>query len=158
MPRIELAYFLDKAIRVFLAALLVVIGGVLPRPGLADPGCLRYMPERVSLQGILKRMTFPGPPGYRSIAAGDARETDYYLLLSTPLCLDGDEKDETAYPQKDVKSIQLSLDAPGTARLKPLLGQPVTLSGALFAAHTLHHHAAAVLSEVRLETPSHGVR
>ena len=154
MTRIEFERRPSSIDRVFLAALLIVCGSAMPRPGFADPECERYMPERVSLHGTLKRMTFPGPPGYRSIAAGDARETDYDLILANVICLDGDEKDDTAYPQNDVRSVQLALDARGTARLKPLLGRPVHLSGALFAAHTLHHHASAVLTEVRLESLS----
>lgn len=117
-----------------------------------DGPCLPYLPDRVSLSGTIRQMTFAGPPGYKSIAAGDAEETGYYLALDVPVCLDGDPKDDTAYPQKDVRLVQLALDLGGEAAMTRSLGRVARLSGALFAAHTMHHHAPVVMTEVVVDT------
>jgi len=110
--------------------------------------CLRYEPEVVAVTGVLTRKVFPGPPNYESIQQGDQEETGFYLEPSSPVCMMGSRnpaKDDNG-PIAEVRLIQLVLDSVGYARLRPHLGQQITLRGQLFAAFTGHHHAPLLLA------------
>ena len=117
----------------------------------AQATCLRYEPDTVAVTGTLVRKTFPGPPNYESVQGGDAPETGFYLELNPPACTvasrDSMDTDDTT--ERDVRLIQLVLDAGGYARLRPLLGRSVTLRGSLFHSFTGHHHATLLLRDVK---------
>jgi len=112
--------------------------------------CLAYDPAFQELSGKLVKQSFPGLPNYESIKNGDAAETGFYLLLAKPICTTGDPKDGTAYPQKNIMSIQLVLDQKGYSLLRKYLGKSVTIRGTLFAAHTGHHHAKVLMERTSL--------
>ena len=40
-----------------------------------------FQPIKTTLVGIVETQTFPGPPGYESIAQGDKIESGWYLKL-----------------------------------------------------------------------------
>jgi hypothetical protein len=112
--------------------------------------CLPYRPSVVTLTGVVRRHTFAGPPGYQSIAEGDALETGFYLHLKRPVCtIAGDEPLPDRQPLDGVQLVQLVLDKAGYDRLRPRLGKQVTLRGTLFAWHTGHHHAPLLLDVER---------
>jgi hypothetical protein len=118
--------------------------------------CLRYEPDTVVLTGILRRHTYPGPPNFESVRAGDAPETGYYLHLGHPVCASRQyasdaEVDAAAARHVDARLVQLVLDSAGYARLRPLLGQRVTLRGRVFSAFTGHHHAPLVMTVLPAE-------
>jgi len=110
--------------------------------------CLSYEPDTVSLTGTVRRHTFPGPPNYESIGKGDEPEPGFYLHMARPVCTIG--RDDVDVAARGVRLVQLVLDSAGYARLRPLLGRPVTLRGTLFHAFSGHHHAALLL---RVLTP-----
>ena len=56
-----------------IISLLLVL--VLAGPAQAKNECLKYEPEIVEVAGVLETKTFPGPPNYESIEAGDRPET-----------------------------------------------------------------------------------
>jgi hypothetical protein len=112
-----------------------------------EVGCLKYEPDTVSLTGILRRHTFPGPPNYESISAGDEPETGFYLHLARPVCTL--QRDMIDYAQRGIRLVQLVLDSAGYATLLPHLGQRVTLRGTMFARITAHHHAPLLLEVLR---------
>ena len=109
------------------------------------PWCLSYEPDTVQITGTLQRLMFPGPPNYESVAGGDAPETGFYLLLTKPVCTNGDSASDDTYPLQEADTVQLVLDSAGYACLRPFLGQQRTLSGTLFARSTGHHHAPLLL-------------
>lgn len=126
----------------------IVLIGCFPHWVRAEDFCLQYAPAKVVLSGELERLTFPGRPNYESVAGGDEPETGFYLKLPQALCINGDKASADAYPQKDVRLIQLVLDRQGYSALKSSLGKTVTLNGSLFAQHTGHHHAPLLLENV----------
>lgn len=101
---------------------LAVLFGCLPLNWVrAEENCLQYAPAKVTLSGKLERLTFPGRPNYESVAEGDEPETGFYLELPHAICTTGDKATWDAYPQKDVRLIQLVLDPKGYSALKSSL-------------------------------------
>jgi hypothetical protein len=115
---------------------------------LAAPGCLPYGPDTVSITGTLARHMFYGAPGFGEDPEHDAKETGFYLELPAPACTHAGQ-DYTDPPLTGVRLVQLVLDAGGYARLRPFLGQRVTLRGTLFGAITGHHHAPILLDVLK---------
>src|SRR3954464_2461761 len=102
-------------------------------PACAGAACLTYT-DRVRLQGVLERKTFPGPPNYSSVAKGDSPEVAWLLRLGAPVCVDADPADADGFSVKIEKLRRLQL-APSAAEFKrqaKRLGSPVTVSGKLF--------------------------
>src|SRR4051812_15391663 len=121
-------------------------------PACAGAACLTYT-DRVRLQGVLERKTFPGPPNYSSVGKGDTPEVAWLLRLDRPACVDADPRDTDGFSVAigTLRRVQL---APTQAQFRSeakRLGSRVTVSGKLFGAHTGHHHAAALLGDVRFE-------
>ena len=114
----------------------------------ADPsahgGCLAYGPDTVTLSGTLERRTYPGRPNYESVARGDEAETGFYLALPRSVCVSR-SLDEINQPTVGVSRVQLVLNRPAYARLRPYLMKRVTVRGTLFHSHTGHHHAELLL-------------
>jgi uncharacterized protein DUF4431 len=109
--------------------------------------CLRYEPTVVTLRGTLVRKTFPGPPGYESIAQGDRPETYWILHLSQPLCVEQDKEEPRLNPeQKNIRAVQLVVDPNLYEKQKGLIGKAVIVTGTLFGSHTGHHHTAVLLN------------
>jgi len=109
---------------------------------------LRYEPDTVAITGLLVRKTFPGPPNYESIAKGDTPETGFYLELALSICTTASSDSDVHPATEGVHLVQLVLDQPGYDRLRPRLGQKVTVRGTLFAPNTGHHHAPLLLKVV----------
>ena len=63
-------------------------------------------------RGTLERKTFPGPPQYESIAAGDEPETVWLLKLDAPVCVSADPNDPSGInaAASSVGAVQLILD------------------------------------------------
>jgi hypothetical protein len=100
------------------------------------------------VEGLLERRTYPGPPNYESTANGDEAETGFYLKPPSPLCVRAGADSSLNPAQSDVADVQLELDSAGYARLRPSLGQDVSLRGTLSAAISGHHHAPLLLMVV----------
>ncbi len=131
-----------RTLVVAVLALLVAPRGLVPGQQ-PVAGCLRYEPDTVSLAGLLRQHTFPGPPNYESIKQGDQPETGYYLHPARPICTIASEVNGAA---RGVRLVQVVIDSAGYARLRPFLGQQVTLRGTLSRAMTGHHHAPLLLT------------
>jgi hypothetical protein len=107
--------------------------------------CLTYEPDAVSLTGTIRRHTFPGAPRYESVAKGDRPERVWVFQLSRPICVAarGDWEEE-----KNISDLQLVFAGAEKdyARYRRLLGRQVTIKGAIFHAHTGHHHTKVLLT------------
>jgi hypothetical protein len=116
--------------------------------------CLAYSANTM-LVGTLTKNTFPGPPNYESIAAGDRQETYFFLKLKTPLCVTPGN-DATQMGASKVKIIQLIF--PDTedsyASLRPFLGKKLSCSGQIWPQETGHHHSAVLLAEAMCRYPT----
>jgi len=99
----------------------------------------------VSLNGIIKRHTFPGPPNYESVKKGDEPEQVWVLHLSSPICVSASSDGDA---QSDISDLQLVLveGQKQYARYRSLLGTRVEVTGKLFQAETGHHHTKVLLT------------
>jgi hypothetical protein len=132
------------------AAITVVASLAIPLATPAKSDCLSYEPSRVSIQGALNRVIFPGPPNFQDVERGDKPEPYFVLQLQQPVCVDkGKYEDEPSL--SDILSIQLGLTGPQYSQFRSLLGKRVRLSGTLSAATTGHHHTPVMLGAVVLE-------
>jgi len=139
--RVKLAVLLPSP----LVTLFIAIAWS-PSSPTADSPCLAYEPDTVSITGVLTRKTFPGPPNYESVKQGDAPETGFYLVPGSAICMvASSDSDSNNIAMDGVRLVQLVLDEAGYARLRPKLGQQVTLQGTLFAEFTGYHHAPLLL-------------
>ncbi|MFO1348666.1 MAG: DUF4431 domain-containing protein [Pseudomonadales bacterium] len=135
-------------IRVFCTLLLMIISQQV------FAACLPYEPAIVTVAGKLTKETHPGSPNYEDISKGDAEETGFYLILSTPICTAGanlgSEESFSSFSQENVTKVQLVLDSAGYDELQKHLNKEVNLQGTLFSAHTGRHHASVLISNVKL--------
>jgi hypothetical protein len=136
---------LPRVLAIAVVAALVAAG----TPCLA--ACLSYN-NRVDVTGTLLRIVFPGPPGYESVARGDAPEPYFVLRLNPPVCVDRDPAGNDNPGIARLRDMQLMLKPEQYARLRPHLGRRIHLSGALFPASTGHHHTPVMLSDIRFGT------
>jgi len=132
-------------------ALLLGLGGPCCAQAKSRSGCLAYEPDVVKLEGKLITGTFPGPPNYESIRKGDKAETYWLLDLSTPICVDQDQKDpDLNAAQKDVRRVQLVIKPEFYKTNAALVGKQVLATGTLFAGITGHHHTPVLLTVTTL--------
>jgi hypothetical protein len=120
--------------------------------GKAPQACLSYEPTTVTLQGTIRRQTFPGPPNYESVEEGDEPETYWILHLTNPVCVDSDKNMPGGEEKENnVTDVQLGLDERQYAQYKGLLGKQVTVNGRLSHAFTGHHHTAIRLTVAEIK-------
>jgi hypothetical protein len=105
----------------------------------AEPQCLRYGPEVVSLSGTVIYRTF-------SDAAGQP-ERVLLLLLDEPICVEAlnDERSDLYVDEGDQIVIHLNMGPAVSGQEQILSGQRASVSGTLYHRHTSHHHADLVL-------------
>ncbi len=117
-----------------------------------------YEPAAVELMGILDLQTFPGPPNYESISAGDEIERHFYLRLETPAEVAPKGEHPTVVDperERNVRIMQLAIDAEDDAlwaRFRKIgKGSRVKISGTLFHRFTGHHHSRVLLNVRTME-------
>jgi hypothetical protein len=112
---------------------------------------LHYEPAIVELTGIIEQQTFPGPPGYESIASGDDIEKGWYLRLSEPVDVVAtkiDAPSASSETEKDVKIMQLTWNSSGpekAIRSATKAKKKVRLKGHLFHRLSGHHHSRVLM-------------
>jgi len=104
----------------------------------------------VQLIGTLERKTFPGPPEYESIAAGDLPETVWLLKLDQPACVAADPGDASGINRAvpAVKEVQLLLTEDQYRVYARWIGVHAVLKGKLFGAATGHHRTPVLLEAI----------
>jgi Domain of unknown function (DUF4431) len=113
----------------------------------ASAPCLAYEPQIVKLTGTLISKTYPGPPEYASIRAGDEPETYWLVALPQPICVARDDSQPYTYgSQKNVRRVQLVFRNVTIYRThRKLLGRQVVATGTLYEANTIHHKTPVLL-------------
>ena len=120
----------------------------------ATANCVTY--DSAVITGRLQRLVFPGRYNYESIAGGDEAETGFYLFPQTPLCVTGGDKMEPFIENVSMVQLVLEVKEEGGstyASLEPYIGDLVSCSGSLYAAHTGHHHAEILMWAALCRTP-----
>jgi uncharacterized protein DUF4431 len=96
--------------------------------------------------GKLEKHVFAGPPNWKDVAAGDRPLPTYILRLPESVCADDGERFANVFEPFD--SIHISVSGEGRDSwnwLSTHVGQQVTLTGRIFAAHTAYHFAPLVM-------------
>ena len=110
----------------------------------ASSPCLKYEPEIIELRGKSKRVTFPGPPNYESVKEGDEPETYWLLYLPTPICVQGNPKDDlNSEDENNVKELQLMIR--DYKKYSHLLGKSVLVKGKLMHSFSGHHNTPVLV-------------
>lgn len=112
--------------------------------------CLSYEPAVVTVSGVVDTRTFPGPPNYENIAAGDRPETYWLLKLSNNVCVTGAKDDDLNTSEDDVTEMQLLLDDKQYNVYRRLVGKKVIVTGTLFHQHTGHHRTKVLLTVAKV--------
>lgn len=114
------------------AVIGALIAVSLPRHAAAY--CLEYGPNR--LTGTLARQTYPGRPDYESVTRGDEPVVIWVLVLDQRICtVDPTHK----LPKVDYqREVQLVMEDAQYKQYGKLLGQKVTVTGALRPGHADH--------------------
>ena len=123
---------------------------VLPVVAAQASECNQYEPADATLAGTLTRQVFPGPPGFEDVVTGDEPLVGYYLSLSEPLCMQGNENEADISVEDSETLVQLVLQATDYDNLRPYLDQPVVLKGTLFGAVSGFHHTQVLMQQVQL--------
>lgn len=118
----------------------------------AQPRCLSYEPEVVTLRGSVIYRTFTD--------ASDRAERVALLLLDEPICVESKPGDDLNVSEGDQVVVHLNADPSRFGFERELSGKRISATGALFHAHTAHHHAALVLTvrELSVEKPNAAMR
>jgi len=131
--------------------LLVVL--LLAPPIFAGNKILYYEPKIVTLSGIVKFETFPGPPNYDNIYEGDKAEAYPFLLLDHPIDVFLDQNfgdDDIDVPEKNVKIIQVVVTK-NTSWTKLKSKKHICITGTLYHCNTIHHKSRVLISEQHTE-------
>jgi hypothetical protein len=113
-------------------------------------GCISVTGKaaQVTAQGRLELKSFPGPPNYESVAAGDVEERVFILRLPHSVCIDDGD---FANPENKFRIVHISsTQDPLMKMLRSSVGRRVIVSGEGFAAFDGHHHAPLVILADRI--------
>jgi hypothetical protein len=77
---------------------------------------LHYGPEKVTLIGKLVSRTFYGPPNYGENPKTDSKESQYVLLLDSPIDVVGSKDDLLTETEREVRRITLVVLKLGKSR------------------------------------------
>lgn len=113
---------------------------------------LPYGPEKITLEGKIHSVTYPGPPEYLSVENGDAPEISWTLTLEKPIHVGKEEEEEEEdinCPEKYV--IEVSLLPPDDFVVSTLSEKKVKVMGSLFHAHTAHHCRRVLCDATRID-------
>jgi hypothetical protein len=123
--------------------------GLAMAPAVAGDPCERYAVTTRFL-GVLEKRTHPGPPNFESVEKGDRADTDLFLRLPAPLCVD-------ASPPLDprgvsgVHSLQLIVSGETGAEAEKQVGAKVRVRGQLRGARSRLHRTPVVLAVQSLQ-------
>jgi hypothetical protein len=138
----------------FLTLLLVLC--FFMTPVFAKNQTVYYEPKIVTLIGNIKLKTFPGPPNYESIEAGDDAETCPYLFLDYPIdvAITNNDTDPEAVAEKNVKIMQIAADeefSNWSWSNKKYVNKHVKVTGTLYHNLTAHHHTRVLIAATHFE-------
>jgi len=113
----------------------------------SSKACLSYEPAVVTLTGTVTSKTYPGPPNFESIRAGDEPETYWLLALLHPVCVNqGEPGDLINEAKKNIRRIQLVFnDEEAYKKYRRLLGTRIVATGMLYASFSGHHKTPVLL-------------
>lgn len=131
----------------FMKALLITAAIACSWQASAD-SCLHYGEPDATVRGKVHLRTFYGPPGYGETPRIDRRETQAFLFLSSPICVEAsgaaDEPEEHA--QAEITLVPLHGE-----NLKAYQARSISATGRLFHAISGHHHTPVLIEITSVE-------
>lgn len=120
-----------------LAGLLLLAGS-----GSIAAACHDLDQDGQELTGLVFLRTYYGPPNYGEDPESDALETQMFLALDRPLCVnDQQTPGDPSLPAQDIVTVVPHR----SMRADDLVGRRVTLKGSLFKAQTGHHRTEILI-------------
>lgn len=113
----------------------------------ASAACLHYDGDPVSLSGKVELKTFYGPPNYGENPESDSRETQAFLILLEPICV---EANPSNFEEAEENQIEVTLVPNTGENLKDYMGKQIIVRGTLFHAITGHHHTPVLMEVVNI--------
>ncbi|MGK5089283.1 DUF4431 domain-containing protein [Bdellovibrionota bacterium FG-2] len=104
-----------------------------------------------SLIGVIKTITFPGPPNYESLKRGDRPEAEYVLFLDEPISVLPLKEDKEYFHDPALNQRKIELVFFSEHSVKVIEGRKVRVTGTFFSAHTGHHHTDVLLEVEKIE-------
>ncbi|TDB54245.1 hypothetical protein C5467_14190 [Photorhabdus khanii subsp. guanajuatensis] len=102
--------------------------------------------QKITLDGTLLRITYPGPPNYESVENGDDPETYWVLQPDKAIgCAKG------APEWGDRNFMQLVVQSEFYNEYRSLVGHRVSVTGTIMYAISGHHHTPIMLETQRIE-------
>jgi hypothetical protein len=95
--------------------------------------CIGY--GSVTLEGILVRQTYAGPPDFESVTQGDAPVIIWVLQLNESMCVESGSRTRREF---GVRELQLELTADQRMRAPELLGKRLLVGGELVRGAARH--------------------
>ncbi len=121
-----------------------------PKPPAVQP-IYYYGAMPSSLVGVIKTITFPGPPNYESIKKGDRPEAEYILFLDKPISVLPLKEDKEYFHDPALNQRKLELVLFHDQNVKAIEGPKVRVTGTFFSAHTGHHHTDVLMEVEKIE-------
>lgn len=135
-----------------LTVIMLLVGSLSANAAASAELCFHFEPAPASFVGKLVRKTFPVPPNYENIKAGDRPETYWFIELREPICLAGTPGDERISENVNgVKLVQLLLVHDEYKTHGQLVGRKVQATGTFTVGISGHHHTPVLLQVTRLE-------
>ena len=107
--------------------------------------CLSYALEsNVVISGIVQMRTFPRPPNYESTKGGDRKDVQPILVLTKPVCVDGNAQSSFDVPEQQVREMQLLVPLELRARMAALSGKLGSYRGHLMHRENAQHRTAVL--------------
>lgn len=130
-----------------LARFIVLLFALLLASSVQAQDTLGYEPSVVTITGVVASDTFPGPPNFESIQAGDSPEDYWVLTLARPVFVSGVPNDDLNVSESNISSLQLVFMNPKDYdKYRKLLNCKVKVTGTLFHAMNGHHHTKVLLA------------
>jgi len=114
---------------------------------------LHYEPEGVTLTGRVVTRTFYGPPNYGENPKTDSKESQYILLLDSPIDVIATGNDPIDQTERRITRLTLVVFDFKKNPVEPLIGKRVRVEGTLFHAHTGHHHTKVLIIVSSIKRP-----
>ncbi len=131
-----------KALAALLVALFACVNAARAEP------CLKYGPVRVQLSGTVTLKIFFGPPGYGEDPAHDMKETQGFLILDRPVCVD---KGPESLDESESNQTEITLVPPKGVNWAHYSGTRVIVDGTLFHQHTGHHRTKLLMTVITVK-------
>lgn len=144
---------LKKGFSVFVLSIVLSVTSHMDCLAQRNRKLLKYEPEKVTLVGRVVLKTFYGPPNYGENPKTESKESQYVLLLDSPVDVIGSLNDPGNVAERGVRKVTLLVLDFKSHPVEPWRGRRVAVEGSLFHANTGHHHTKVLIEVASIRKP-----